>query len=108
MDYILGRSEAEFGALGRQRYEALVEQALMDLLDEPERAGAAIIAGRIHTHLRHSRHRVPRTAGKVGRPRHLIIARVINQALVVLALAHDSMDDELQARILRGEATIED
>jgi len=42
----------------------------------------------------------------VGRPRHLIIARVIGEALVVLALAHDSMDDELRARIHDGEADI--
>ena len=106
MDGILRRSEAEFGTLGRQRYETLVEQALMDLLEDPERPGVAIVAGRIHYHLRYSRRRVPRTSGQVGRPRHLIIARVINDALVVLALAHDSMDDELKARIQEGEANI--
>ena len=107
MGEILGRSEAEFGTLGRRRYEILVEQALMDLLEDPERPGVAIVAGRIHYHLRYSRHRVPRTPGQVGRPRHLIIARVINEDLVVLALAHDSMDDELRARIQQGEADID-
>jgi hypothetical protein len=107
LDEILWRSEAEFGALGRQRYETLIEQALMDLLRDPERPGAAIVAGRIHYHLRYGRRRMPRTPGQVGRPRHLIIARVINEALVVLALVHDSMDDELKARIQEGEADLE-
>jgi toxin ParE1/3/4 len=107
LDDILGRSEAEFGALGRRRYETLIEQALMDLLEDPEPGGVAIVTGRIHYHLRNSRRRVPRTPGQVGRPRHLIIARIINEALVVLALAHDSMDDELRARIQDGAANIE-
>jgi toxin ParE1/3/4 len=107
LNEILGWSEAGFGVLGRQRYEALVEQALMDLLDDPERPGVAMVAGRIHYHLRYSRRRVPRVPGQVGRPRHLIVARVIAEALVVLALAHDSMDDEIRARISEGEADIE-
>jgi hypothetical protein len=37
----------------------------------------------------------------------LIIARVIDEALVILALAHDRMEDELMARIQEGEAHIE-
>jgi len=44
---ILGRSETEFGAVGRQRYEALVERALMDLLEGPERPGVRMVAERI-------------------------------------------------------------
>ncbi len=106
MDEILGRSETEFGAAGRQRYEALVEQALMDLLEDPERHGVSIVAERIHYHLRYTRRRVVRAGGQVGRPRHLIIARVIDEALVVLALAHDSMEDELAARIWEGESDL--
>lgn len=78
----------------------------MDLIEDPERPGVAIVAGRTHYHLRYSRRRVPQTSGRVGRPRHLIVARVINDALVVLALAHDSMDDELRARIQEGQANI--
>ena len=78
----------------------------MDLLEDPECSGVAIVADRIHDHLRSSRRRVARTSGQVGRPRHMIIARVINDAIVVLAFAHDSMDDELRARIQEGEADI--
>ncbi len=103
---ILRRSEIEFGSLGRQRYETLVEQALTDLLADPERPGVTIVAGRIHYHLQYSRRRVPRSAGQVSRPRHLIIARVIDEALVILALAHDRMENELMARIQNGEADI--
>lgn len=79
----------------------------MDLLADPGRFGVSMVADRIHYHLRHRRRRVPPTLGQVGRPRHLIIARVIHEALVVLALAHDSMDDELAARIRNGEADFE-
>jgi hypothetical protein len=107
LDEILWRSETDFGAVGRQRYERLIEQALMDLLADPERPGVRIVADRIHYHLRYSRRRVPPTLGQVGRPRHLIVARVIDDALVVLALAHDSMDGELTARIRDGEAEFE-
>jgi hypothetical protein len=42
---ILGRSEAAFGALGRRRYETLVEQALMDLVEDPERPARAGLNG---------------------------------------------------------------
>jgi toxin ParE1/3/4 len=104
---IPGRSEREYGSAGRQRYEALVEQALMDLLENPARPGVRIVADRIHYHLGYSRRRVPPGFGHVGRPRHLIIARTINEALIVLALAHDTMEDELIARIWEGEADIE-
>lgn len=104
---VLGRCEVEFGGLGRRRYETLVEQALMDLVEDPERPGVAIVAGRIHYHLRYSRRRVPRSPGQVGRPRHLIIARIIDEAPVVLALAHDRMDDELRARLREGESDID-
>jgi plasmid stabilization system protein ParE len=107
LDEILERSETKFGVVGRRRYEALVEQALMDLLEDPARPGVRIVADRMHYHLRYSRRRVPPTFGQVGRPRHLIIARAINEALVVLALAHDNMHDERMARIREGEADIE-
>ncbi len=104
---ILGRREAAFGALGRRRYETLAEQALVDLLEDPARSGVAIVAGRIHYHLRYSGRRVPRSPGQVGRPRYLIIARIIDKALVVSVLARDRMDDELRARIREGEADLE-
>jgi hypothetical protein len=49
--------EYEKCGLGRQRYETLIEQSLIDLLENPERSGVTIVAGRIHYHLRYSRRR---------------------------------------------------
>ena len=62
-----------------------------------------MVAGRIHYQLRYSGRRVRRAEGVVGRPRHLIVARVIGEALVVLALAHNKMDDEIGIRKQEGE-----
>jgi hypothetical protein len=39
----------------------------------------------------------------VGAPRHLVVARVVGEDLLVLAFGHDGMVDELAARIEEGE-----
>jgi hypothetical protein len=41
----------------------------------------------------------------VGTPRHLIVARVDGEELLVLAFGHDGMVDELAARIEEGEVS---
>jgi hypothetical protein len=74
-----------------------------DLLDNPARPGARQVGGRLHYHLRHSSTRVPKELGKVGLPRHLIVARVAGEDLLVLAFGHDRMVDEVAARIDEGE-----
>ena len=103
LDDILQESEANFGPVARERYARLVLQALEDLLDNPARPGVHHVAGRLHYHLRHSRIRVPKERGRVGAPRHLIVARVVGEDLLVLAFGHDGMVDELVARIGEGE-----
>ena len=103
LDDILEESEENFGPAARERYESLVLQALEDLLDNPTRPGVRQVAGRLHYHLRHSRTRVPKERGRVRAPRHLIIARVVGEDLLVLAFGHDGMVDELAARIEEGE-----
>jgi hypothetical protein len=70
------------------------------------RPGVRQVDGRVHYHLRHSRNRVPKKSDRVSEPRHLIVARVIDDTLVVLAVAHDAMEDELMARIQKGEAKL--
>jgi toxin ParE1/3/4 len=101
---ILSESEDAFGAVARERYAALVTQAVEDLLDNPGRRGTRVLNGRIHYHLRHSRGRVPPEIGRVGSPRHLIIARVVDEELLILAFGRDGMMDELGRRMEKGEA----
>lgn len=103
LDDILDESEEKFGPMVRERYASLVIQALEDLLDNPTRPGVRHVAGRLHYHLRHSRTRVPKERGRVGTPRHLIVARVDGKDLLVLAFGHDGMIDELTARIEESE-----
>jgi toxin ParE1/3/4 len=103
LDAILDESEANFGPAARERYASLVIQALEDMLDNPARPGVRHVAGRLHYHLRHSRSRVPKERGRVGAPRHLIVARVVGDDLLVLAFGHDGMIAELAARIEEGE-----
>jgi len=87
----------------RERYESLVLHALEDLLDNPARPGVRQVAGRLHYHLRRSRTRVPKERGRVGTPRHLIVARVVGRDLLVLAFGHGGMVDTLEARIDEAE-----
>ena len=103
LDAILEESEENFGLTARERYASLVIQALEDLLDNPARPGVRHVAGRLHYHLRHSRSRMPKERGRVGTPRHLIVARVVGEDLLVLAFGHDGMSAELAARIEEGE-----
>lgn len=100
---ILEEREENFGPAARERYESLVLRALEDLLDNPARPGVRQVAGRLHYHLRHSRTRVPNERGRVGAPRHLIVARVVGRDPLVLAFGHDGMVDTLAARIDQAE-----
>jgi toxin ParE1/3/4 len=103
LDDILADSEENFGPAARERYETLILQALQDLLDDPARPGVREIVGRTIYHLRYSRTRVPKERGRVGAPRHLVVARVVGEDLLVLAFGHDGMVDELAARIEERE-----
>ncbi|MCB8880721.1 type II toxin-antitoxin system RelE/ParE family toxin [Acidisoma cellulosilytica] len=100
---IFRESEIEFGLAARRRYEVLVGQAIRDLLANPSRPGAQMVGDRIHYHLRHSRARVPVGEGGVGRPRHILIARVVGSDLRILAIGYDAMVAGLQSRIEDGE-----
>ena len=86
---------ASFSAVGRKRYEALVQTALTDLLANPGRIGVRQrndIGEGIRTyHLSTSRKRT-KTALPVGNPRHLVFFRVKDNMLQILRFLHDSMD----------------
>ena len=103
MNDILDWSESAFGAGQRARYEALIIQALQDLAQDPRRPGASIVGRHIRYHLRHSREHVPHNVGRVRTPRHAIVARIDGGTLVIVALIHDRMEQEVIRRIEESE-----
>ncbi len=96
---ILDWSLEMFGEDALARYEMLISQALDDLADDPERAGVLRVSqvsptARIY-HLRHSRGRVSDPRQRVGKPRHFVAYRIVNDSTVeVCRFLHDSMDIE--------------
>lgn len=105
-DAICAWGELRFGEAVRDRYTLLLAQAVVDLAEAPGRRGVEVIDGRIHYHIRHSLPSILK-ADLVGSARHLVIARAVGDALWVLAYAHDSMADELDDRIRRGDREAE-
>ncbi|MCF8706408.1 toxin ParE1/3/4 [Sphingobium faniae] len=94
---ILERSEAEFGAEARVRYERLISAALHDLSAAPERPGSAArpeLGADLRTwHLRGSRERARGPDGTVRRPRHLLLYTIIDDRIVgVLRVLHDAVE----------------
>ena len=84
---ILRRSRNEFGGAARERYRSLIELALQDLAEDPQRVGARPIddirAGYRLYHLGSSRpsraHELP------GQPRHIVVFRLDESGAVIIA-----------------------
>jgi toxin ParE1/3/4 len=93
--HILEWTVHAFGTPGLKRYEALIQAALSDLAADPARVGVRTrddIGHAICTyHLASSRKRTS-TGSQVAKPRHLIIFRVVGNAIQVARLLHDAMD----------------
>jgi toxin ParE1/3/4 len=100
---ILAASFERFGEAASHRYEALVQQAIQDLVDDPDRPGTQLSGARIHYHLRHSRKRV--TGGRVREPRHILVCKIQGQTLYILAVGHDAMEEGLVRRIEEGQGS---
>lgn len=97
IEAILAWSHDQFGELARLRYEALLVQSILDVVDDPGRAGSfrrPEIAEAARTyHLRHSRDRVDAVSGRVRHPRHFLLYRASTDGRVEIArVLHDSMD----------------
>jgi toxin ParE1/3/4 len=97
IESILAWTHEAFGAAGRLRYEALLVRAILDVADDPERAGSRsrpeIAAAARTYHLYHSRNRVPAATGRVRRPRHLLLYRTNDDGRIEIGrVLHDSMD----------------
>jgi toxin ParE1/3/4 len=94
---ILEWTHEHFGEDARTRYEALLEQALIDVAADPQRAGTLarpeIARFAMTYHLRHSRVRVKPASERVRRPRHYLLYRSGPDGVVEIArVLHDEMD----------------
>lgn len=98
VESILDTSQENFGVAARERYEALLTQAIQDVADDPDRPGSERrdeIARGVRTyHLAFSQKRAARRAAqRVKRPRHLLLYRVSrNDSVEISRVLHDSMD----------------
>lgn len=91
---LLTWSEEHFGQAARLRYEALLVCALQDVADDTGRPGIQarpeLGAAVFSYHLVCSR---PRVAGKVMRPKHVLICRLTASGGVdILRVLHDAME----------------
>ncbi len=84
-----------FGAVGRKRYEALIQNAFIALACDPNCLGTRprddIGKGIRSFHLSSSR-KSTKTRPQVAKPRHLVFFQMTDGVVNVLRLLHDSMD----------------
>lgn len=97
IEAILAWTHTEFGVEILRRYEELLVQAMLDLADDPGRAGTLqrpeLAKGAFTYHLRHSRDRVSRCVGRIRKPRHFLLYRVGTDGYLEIGrILHDSMD----------------
>ena len=97
IEAILAWSHTHFGESVRLRYEALLVQAILDLAKDPNCSGSLerpeLSKGACTYHLRHSRDHVSRSVGRIRRPRHLLLFRLMDDgSLEVSRVLHDSID----------------
>lgn len=97
IEAILTWTHEQFGEQVRLRYEHLLVQAIWDLAHDSFRAGSRerpeLAKGAFTYHLRHSRDHVNRSKGRIRKPRHFLVYRVIDDGYLEIArVLHDSMD----------------
>jgi len=87
-------SENEFGLTARDRYKALIDQAIQDLAEDATRLGVRRIdeirEGYFIYHLKMSRGNV--AGDRVGKPRHFLLYRFEKEdTLIIARLLHERM-----------------
>jgi toxin ParE1/3/4 len=92
-------SQEKFGERTAARYRALLKQALRDIASDPERPGSRErpeLAHGVRTyHLFFSRDRARGDTGVIGTPRHFLIYRRRDEAVIdVVRVLHDARDME--------------
>jgi len=100
---VLAWSETQFGSAARIRYERLIVTALIDVATDPARPGSLarpeLGPGVRSWHLRGSRERARGADGAVQRPRHFLIYRPDDAALIIIGrVLHDAMEVERYLR----------
>ena len=98
---ILATSRAQFGLDAQRRYRVMLEQAIRDIAENPQRPGVAspsdLPEGLRLYHTRHARSHLPLET-RVGRPRHFVAFRLVDDVVEVLRVLHDAMDLARQLR----------
>ena len=97
MEGIFAWTDGQFGEGIRLRYEELLVQAFLDLVNDPGRPGTLkrpeLAKGAFTYHLRYSRDRVSRSVGLIRKPRHFLLCRVAADGYLEIGrVLHDSMD----------------
>lgn len=97
---LLDEGAEAFGEAARDRYAALIVQAMQDVADDPRRNGAkadpAADPAALFYHIRHSRDRVGDPPGRVGKPRHVLVYEPATDGAVdILGLIPDAIPPPL-------------
>lgn len=88
----LRHSRETFGPVVHRRYSLLIDQALADILDDPERPGVrTAVDGLFLYHIRSSAGRTPR-GERIIRPRHIVVFRLDSESLLIVRILDDRMD----------------
>ncbi len=92
-------SDAQFGSAARIGYERLIFTALIDIATDPVRPGGLVrpeLGPDVRSwHLRGSRDRAMGSNGIVQRPRHFLIYRPLDGAMITIGrVLHDTMELE--------------
>jgi toxin ParE1/3/4 len=96
---ILKRSLRKFGPRTAARYEALIDQAIGELADDPHRPGSKssfdVIDGLFLYHLKHSKRQQASKLNRIMRPRHVLAFRLPSTTEIhILRILHERMKYE--------------
>jgi toxin ParE1/3/4 len=95
IDQALAYSIRQFGGLAGARYAKLMDAAVADLCQRPDRLGVKpFFEGHLTVmayHLKHSNRRLTVT-DRIGHPRHILFFRIQGDKLLISRVLHDAMD----------------
>lgn len=94
--HALANSRKSFGYQAQRRYRNLIQQAILDLAESPQRLGAKerheLGAHIFSYHISRSHHSRQSPEAGVKNPRHVFFYTIDHERVVFLRLLHDSMD----------------
>jgi toxin ParE1/3/4 len=107
---ILAWSAEQFGPSVQERYARLIDAAIRDVADDPERPGSRarpeLAQGMRTYHLSFSRQRARGQGSIIRKPRHFLVYRLRGDTHIeIVRVLHDAMDLE---RHLPDEQTLDD